>query len=443
MSAAASTLDVRGRLLVRLAEARAQTDELFRLVHPDALFERPIPERHRIIFYIGHLEAFDWNLVGRHALGLGSLHKELDHLFAFGIDPVDGRLPVDQPSDWPSEGEVRKYSLQVRGQVDDALHRASFEDPNIPLLHEGYLLHVAIEHRLMHAETLTYMLHQLSLDQKLIPPIRRNVERFATRGGTVEIPEGMATLGMWPADHQPFGWDNEFQPHTVHVPRFLIDVHNVTNAEFLEFIRCGAYDDHVFWDPADWKWKMSGGIQHPIFWKKTRNGWNYRTMFAEVPLPPQWPVYVSHAEASAYARWKGRSLPTEAQWHRAAVGAPKGQERLYPWGSDLPISEHGNFNFLNWDPAPVGAYRKGDSAFGVADLLGNGWEWTATLFEPYPGFERFSFYPGYSAEFFDGKHFVLKGASARTAKFMVRRSFRNWFQPHYPYIYAGFRCVEN
>ena len=93
-------------------------------------------------------------------------------------------------------------------------------------------------------------------------------------------------------------------------------------------------------------------------------------------------------------------------------------------------------------PTPVGAHPDGDSAFGVADLVGNGWEWTSTPFAPLPGFEAFPFYPGYSANFFDGKHFVMKGGSARTAACMLRRSFRNWFQPHYPYVYATFRCVE-
>ena len=84
----------------------------------------------------------------------------------------------------------------------------------------------------------------------------------------------------------------------------------------------------------------------------------------------------------------------------------------------------------------------GASAFGVEDLLGNGWEWTRTVFQPFEGFRPFAFYPGYSADFFDGQHFVMKGGSARTAACMLRRSFRNWFQPHYRYAYAGFRCVQ-
>jgi formylglycine-generating enzyme required for sulfatase activity len=91
----------------------------------------------------------------------------------------------------------------------------------------------------------------------------------------------------------------------------------------------------------------------------------------------------------------------------------------------------------------VGAFPQGQSAFGVADLVGNGWEWTSSVFAPFPGFRPFSFYQGYSANFFDGQHYVMKGGSARTAACMLRRSFRNWFQPHYQYVYAGFRCVRN
>src|SRR6185436_2454173 len=147
--------------------------------------------------------------------------------------------------------------------------------------------------------------------------------------------------------------------------------------------------------------------------------------------------------AATYARWRGRHLPTEAQWHRAAYGTPEGAERSYPWGEEPPAPALGNFDGAAWDPQPVGAHPRGRSAFGVEDLLGNGWEWTSTVFHPFPGFRPFPFYPGYSADFFDGKHFVLKGASPRTAAALVRRSFRNWFQPYYPNIYAAFRCVES
>jgi formylglycine-generating enzyme required for sulfatase activity len=165
-------------------------------------------------------------------------------------------------------------------------------------------------------------------------------------------------------------------------------------------------------------------------------------MFEAIPLPAAWPVYVSHSEASAYARWRGMRLPTEAEYHRAAYGVPRGLERAYPWGDDAPDATRGHFDFAGWDPRPVGQYPAGRSAWGVDDLLGNGWEWTSTVFAPFPGFTPLPSYPEYSADFFDGRHYVLKGASQATARDLLRRSFRNWFRPHYPYVYAAFRCVS-
>jgi formylglycine-generating enzyme required for sulfatase activity len=150
-------------------------------------------------------------------------------------------------------------------------------------------------------------------------------------------------------------------------------------------------------------------------------------MFEPIPLPLAWPVYVSQAEADAYARWKARRLPTEAEYHRAAFGTDSGEERSLPWGNVETSPERGNLDFASW----------------VHDLVGNGWEWTSTEFAPFPGFHPMASYPEYSAEFFDGHHLVLKGASPATAKELVRRSFRNWFRPNYPYVYAKFRTVSS
>ena len=165
-------------------------------------------------------------------------------------------------------------------------------------------------------------------------------------------------------------------------------------------------------------------------------------MFEALPLPEAWPVYVTWAEANAFARWKGRRLPTEAEYHRAAFGTPSGREQLLPWADSPADLVPGNFDFGRWDPEPVGSHPEGASAFGVHDLIGNGWEWTSTVFGPFDGFTPLPSYPEYSAEFFDGAHFVMKGASPVTSRFLVRRGFRNWFRPRYPYVYATFRCAE-
>lgn len=430
------------KLLERFEDARRKSDALFEILRPEALYDRPIPERHRVVFYIGHLEAFDWNLLHEVVLGLKSFNPEFDHLFAFGIDPVGGGLPTDQVSDWPAIERVREYVQGVRTALNDKMSEDF--DPKVQA-RDGFaldtLLNVAIEHRLMHVETLAYMLHQLPLNRKISPPAPAFPSSLVVSRSTIKIPAGDATLGL-ARGSEIFGWDNEFDSHTVHVPAFEIDRYMVTNQQFLEFLQAGGYETGSLWGHHDWKWKNDQQIAHPVFWRKRGDLWLYRTMFDEVPLPPDWPVYVSHAEAAAYARWAGRALPTEQQWHRAAYGTFEGTQRQYPWGDEPPNPSRGNFDFYSFDPQPVNAHTRGQSAFGVEGLLGNGWEWTSSAFGPFAGFQPFPFYRGYSADFFDGKHFVMKGGSARTAACMLRPTFRNWFQAHYQYVYAGFRCVN-
>ena len=394
------------RLRTELDSSRAETDRLFTLISDDDIYVRPLPQRHRLIFYLGHLEAFDWNQLGRQVLGQPHLHKTFDQLFERGIDPEPGQLPADQPSDWPQLAETQAYVQSVRDRVD----RLWSEAPDD-------IQQTVIEHRWMHAETLAYLLHNLPHAQKRrpdgdplsLPPVSGAVDhRF------VHIPAGRATLGRTP--ESGFGWDNEFSEWTVEVPAFSISRYKVTNGEYLAFVRAG--------NPA------------PHFWASQAGQWFYRGMFDQVPLPLDAPVYVTQEQASAYASWRGATLPTEAQFHRAAFGAAHGLEREGPHPS-------GNFHFRHWDPIPVTANPETSSPFGAEQLVGNGWEWTRTPFGPFPGFTPKANYPGYSADFFDNKHFVLKGASPRTAALLTRRSLRNWFRPDYPYLYATFRLVEN
>jgi iron(II)-dependent oxidoreductase len=370
--------------------ARNATDALFSLLDPAALYQRPVAERHRLIFYLGHLEAFDWNLLSRYALDRPAFDPTLDKLFAFGIDPEPGGAPADQPSDWPSELHVRAYGAQIRRQVDERLTELPEQ-----------LLHVAIEHRRMHAETLAYLFHNLPYDVKRgAAPAPSELEGIANP--MIEIPAGTAALGRRRGNG--FGWDNEFDRHTLEVPAFRISKYKITNGQYLDYVRTGAAGPPNFWIERQAKWFLRG-------------------MFGEIPLPFDWPVYVTHAEASAYARAHGAILPTEAQFHRAAEGS-------------VPV----NADFQRWDPVAANAGAPG--SHGTVQMVGNGWEWTSTVFAPFPGFEKFPFYPGYSADFFDGRHFVLKGGSPRTAACFLRSSFRNWFRPDYPYLYAGFRIVS-
>jgi len=428
-------------LVHRLIEARRVTDALFAVVKPEFLYERPIRERHRIVFYIGHLEAFDRNLFDRRLFDLPALSSELDQLFAFGIDPVDDGFPTDVPSDWPSLEVVSEYAAQARAQIDQKLTSLEITNEGMRTASAEQLLHVAIEHRLMHAETLAYMLHQLPLDRKVPHRESLKLSNSPVIHRSIEISAGEVTLGL-SRDSGVFGWDNEFEAHTVQVPAFSIDQYKVTNRQFLEFMNEGGYETASLWidgaDDDDWNWRSERKISHPAFWKRQGDRWMYRTMFEDIPLPLDWPVYVSQAEAKAYGKWAGKSLPTEAEWQRAAYGDRKARSPV----EQVAKPEQGNYDFHRWSPVLANASQQAQSPFGVEGMLGNGWEWTSTPFAAFPGFEPFPFYRGYSADFFDGKHFVMKGGSARTAACMLRPTFRNWFQAHYQYIYTGFRCVN-
>lgn len=398
------------KLRSELEEARSRTDRLFALISAHAMYERPIPGRHRLIFYLGHLEAFDWNQICRGTLGMSSFHSSFDQLFEAGIDPSDGNLPQDQPYDWPTIMEVQHYNERVRKEVDRVLGSTPEQ-----------IIHVAVEHRLMHAETNAYLLHHLDPKHKQPPSDTLLLSGESPAEEMVAIPKGIATLGRHP--EEGFGWDNECGRHEIRVPAFSIRRYKVTNQQYLRFVQEGS--------------------EPPAFWIRRGDVWYLRTMFLEVPLPLSWPVYVTHRQAQGYADWMGMSLPTEAQFHRAAYGTPSGVEQSFPWGQEAPSRQHGNFDFQAWDPVPVTSHSHGHSGFGVAQMLGNGWEWTSTLFHPFNGFSPLPTYPGYSARFFDQDHFIVKGGGPQTASRLLRRSFRNWFRQSYPYAHIAFRCVQN
>jgi ergothioneine biosynthesis protein EgtB len=430
--------------LERFALNRRRTRALFDLLDDSMYFVRPIALRNPVVFYEGHIPAFAVNTLIKKALGWPGIDAHLESIFARGIDPESEATSIARGNPaWPSRPQVLQYVDAADRLIEKAIASADLERANDPMLDQARALWTILEHEEMHQETLGYIWHQVPYSSKRAPAGYRAetpLDAGADVSSRVRVPAGVATLGT-DLHETLFGWDNEFPVHRVHVPAFSIDVHNVTNEQFLEFVEAGGYRESRWWRPEDWLRMESDGVSHPSFWERQDDRWLWRAMFDRVPLPAMWPVFVTWAEASAYARWRGRRLPTEAEYHRAAFGAPSGLERRYPWGDTFQGAVPGNFDFTRWDPEPVGVHPAGASAFGVHDLIGNGWEWTSTPFAPFDGFEPLPTYPEYSAEFFDGEHFVMKGASPLTARTLVRRGFRNWFRPRYPYVYATFRCV--
>ena len=382
---------------------------MFDLLDPAVYYERPIALRNPLVFYEGHLPAFAVNTLVKKGLGRPGVDERLETIFARGIDPETEATAIARGNPaWPSREAVLAYVRAADAAIEDAICTGDLVRDDHPLLRGGEALWAILEHEEMHQETLSYMFHELPYDAKRRPEgyvtaAAPSAAGSGLRAAVVPVPSGTAALGTRDA----FAWDNERPAHRTWVAAFDVDRGKVTNGAYLRYVE-------------------TTGAAPPHFWARVGGEWYWRGMFERVSLPLDWPVYVTWTEADAYARWAGRRLPTEAEFLRYAEGAPPGL-----------------CDFARWDPLPVGGRPAAASALGVDEPIGNGWEWTADVFAPFDGFAPMASYPEYSADFFDGAHYVMKGASPLTARALARPGFRNWFRPNYPHVYAGFRTVAS
>lgn len=408
------------------AAAWARSDALFEMIPHHGLLERPIGLRHPIIFYLGHLPAFAWNQVGRAFLREGHLDAEFDLLFERGIDPADAAQAQKQSiSSWPDVASVFAYRDQVRRAIVERIKDVLKREDDV-LGRHGRILHVAIEHELMHHETLMYMFAECSEGFIVPPPQALPPEDGPGKQAEIRrIPAGKARVGA-EFETIEFGWDNEFGALDVSVPAFRIDSLPVRNRDWLDFLEATPTKSDLW--PQSWVDR-----EGQIFVKTVLGPVSF-------DVASGWPVQVSGEQARAYCAFRGGRLPTEAELHRAAYGDEFDRQR--PWNDASADKEAGDFGFTRWYPSPTGKYPAGTSKYGVEELVGNGWEWTCTAFAPLPGFAPYvSSYPGYSADFFDNEHDVVFGASWATDRVFLRPSFRNWYRRNYPYAFTSFRVV--
>lgn len=386
------------------------------------MYKQPLELRHPFIFYLGHIPAFHFNTLARRAFNLPSCNERFDSLFRRGIDPETSAGAQAGRSHWPAVDDVTAYANEIDRIIESLFHERVLDDSANRYLDRAQAVFTILEHEEMHQETLVYIMNRLDDAHKssdgMAPVLPASSQRLSER---IAIPPGRVTLGSRVEDIA-FGWDNEFSAMTVDVAAFELESFPVTNGQYLRFIEREV-------------------AAAPISWVQTERGWMQRTMRGLVPLQTEWPAYVSLDAAQTYARAYGARVMTEPEFHRAAFGDPSGRERTMPWGSAAADGNHGNFGFRRYDPEPVGLSPAGASAWGVFELVGNGWEWTSSDFSPLPGFSPMASYPEYSADFFDGKHAVIKGASPVTSTALLRPSLRNWFRRDYPYAYTKFRLA--
>ncbi|RCI06706.1 hypothetical protein CU098_013766, partial [Rhizopus stolonifer] len=417
------------------------------LDHKTMLFERPIALRHPFIFYLGHIPGFLDIQLSRHQIDkeLGTTDltepKSFADIFERGIDPdmedptqchPHSEVPVHD-ADWPSVESILAYQSSVRQRLQRLLlfwESEAFESQSLAWvqtkMRQARIVWMCFEHEAMHLETLLYMLVQ---SPHILPPkgvalpswkLYNHPKQLAplAEAPLMQLPAGTVVLGHH--DHESsdlsnntlnvqFGWDNEHPERQVQVGAYQIQTRPVTNGEYYQYLQ-------------DTK---SNAL--PASWLNNKDGIFIKTVFGPCPLAhaQYWPVQLSHKEAKGYADHKGGRLPTEPELVRFRQVT----------GHTNKNTKWANIGFDNWSPTDV----SNDQVHNLGDV----WEWTETVWDMHEGFEASTIYPGYSADFFDGKHHVVLGGSWAThPRIAERTTFRNWYQSGYPYVFSGFRLCH-
>jgi iron(II)-dependent oxidoreductase len=418
-----------------LAEARARTFELIAPLPIDELFLQQDPLMSPIIWDIGHIGNFEELWLVRH-FG-GSLQPEYDAMYDAMKNPRSTRdkLPL------PAYEKLLSYLDGVRSAALGYLAGADL-DGSDPLLRDGYLYRMILQHEYQHDETILATL-QLKGGEPYHPSRRRELPPGNPAvDGMVTVPAGPFMMGTGDRSQ---AYDNERSRHEVHLDAFRIDVAPLSNGRFMEFVEAGGYANREYWDDAGWEFITSQGIIAPKHWERDADGrWLTRSMDHVEEVDPLRPVvHVCWYEARAYCRFVGKRLPTEAEWEKAASWDPStGAQLRYPWGDDAPTREHANLDQRGFMAAQIGAYPAGVSPVGCHQMIGDVWEWTSSDFDPYPGFAAFP-YDEYSKVFFGPDYKVLRGGSWATRPGAIRNTFRNWDYPIRRQIFSGFRCASD
>ncbi len=426
---------LRATLAGELTEARERTLRLLAPLSDDDLRRQHDPLMSPPLWDLGHIAAFEelWltrNLSGQIEFSeMPGLYNPFEH-----PRRVRGKLAL------PGLAEARETMDRTRRSVLERLATADF-DSGPALLRDAYVYRMVLQHEYQHDETILQTL-QLKQGEPYHPLERRAVP--AGRGlasGMVRFPGGTVELGT---DDRSAAYDNERPRHRLQLAPFSIDVTPVTNGDYLKFIEAGGYHRRELWSDEGWRWLQEADVSAPKHWSRTADGWTTRTMDLVRPLDDARPVcHVCWYEAEAYAGFVGKRLPTEAEWETAASWDPAtGAARRYPWGDDVWTPELANLDQLAFDTAPIGAYPRNISPLGCYGMIGDVWEWTATDFHAYPGFEPFP-YREYSEAFFGTEYKVLRGGSWATRPGAVRSTFRNWDYPIRRQIFSGFRCASD
>jgi 5-histidylcysteine sulfoxide synthase len=408
------------------------------LVNPETFYTNPDPLRNLLIFYLGHSAVFYINKLIRVGLLDQRLNSHFERLFEIGVDPEkpDEIASIFDNLRQADITEVWDYRQQVHDRICEFINKIAIALPINPE-HPLWALMMAIEHQYIHIETSSMLIRQLSVEQLQRPESWQYAPAngYNIENEMIEVRGGAVRLGK-PQDSNIYGWDVEYGDRIVNVETFQASKYLITNAEFLDFIKDGGYENQDYWHDQSWAWKVEHHIKSPKFWIPDADSYRYRAMFDEIAMPFDFPVEVNHYEAIAYCQWKGNNtrLMSEAEWYLATYGVSELAQ------VEDPQVDNYNLNLKFASPSPVGYLAQAKSHAGLYDLRGNVWEWLSDNLTSLNGYKPHYLYKDYSAPYFDAKHNMMAGGSWITSGTEACKYYRNWFRPNF-YQHVGFRIA--
>jgi len=415
-------------------------EDLFSLLASDeGYYRRADPLRHPLVFYLGHTAVFFINKLLLAKFIDERVDPRMESAFAIGVDEMSWDDLDDRNYDWPAVAEVWEYRNRVRAVVEKVIDELPLELP-VTWDEPFWVILMGIEHERIHLETSSVLIRQLPLDLVRTRPAWPVCpdSGSAPINEMMEVARGVVTLGK-DRRHPLYGWDNEYGRLKADVPRFRAARFLVSNAEFIEFVAAGGYATERWWTAEGWSWRQYRQAEHPVFWVPSGQGdYRLRCLAEEIPMPWDWPVEVNYLEAKAFCNWKAETsgrpirLPTEEEWYRILdTSGIRDQTEWDHAPGNINLEHHAS-------SCPVNRHLNA----GIADVVGNVWQWTETPITGFPGFEVHPLYDDFSTPTFDGRHNLIKGGSWISTGNEATRNARYAFRRHF-FQHAGFRYIES
>ena len=397
-------------------------------------------------WHIGHTSWFFETLLQKYNPGYNVYSSDFLYYFNSYYEGFGAR--IERPKRGTKSRPTVRATVTYRNHVDEQM--LAFLDSIDDKADEiRRLVRLGLEHEMQHQELLVYDIKHLLCDQ-FDAPISAAPKPSTKIEGMAEIEGGLFWLGYSDVqrpmsnvqcpENYSFAFDNEKPAHQVFLQNYALDRALVTNGDYLEFIRDNGYKDFRWWFSEGWEVVNREDWRAPLYWESHDGEWMIRDFAGlhSVKDKAAEPVYhVSFFEASAFAKWAGKRLPTEAEWEKGASVDSK----YFPWGADPPTETKANLLENNlWSPAPVGSFPEGANCYGCHQLIGDVWEWTTSDYVPYPGFK--SEFDEYNDKWFVNQK-VLRGGSFATPQIHIRSSYRNFFHAHERWMVSGFRCAKD